>query len=186
MKGLIVLVAVAACLALSVRAGDAFAAADGWRVFESEEGGFRVEMPGEPAASQTFEKTFVGGVTNHLFTVQLPSEEFTVEYSDLPHLALVLGGPTTILKKAKEALLKDVRSDELTFRLLRAKENDRAELSYVGHADDNPGVSGFARFFLKGDRIYVVHVMLTNGQRIDPQKVSRFLGSFLITLPQKS
>src|SRR5678815_5574574 len=27
-------------------------AADGWRVFHSEEGGFRVEMPGEPVASE--------------------------------------------------------------------------------------------------------------------------------------
>lgn len=174
------LVMLAGCLAFSGRGRDAGAAADGWRVFQSEEGGFRVEMPGEPAGSRSIEKSFVGNVTNHLFTVQLPSEEFTVEYSDLPHLALILGGPTTILKKAKEALLKDVRSDELTFRLLREKGKDRAELSYVGHPDGNPGVSGFARFFLKGDRIYVVHVMLTNGQRIDPGRVSRFLGSFLI------
>lgn len=173
-----VLVMLAGCLALLARSGDAGAIADSWRVFRPEEGGFQVEMPGQPVASRSSQESFVGDVTNYLFTVQLPSEEFTVEYSDLPHLAMVLGGPTTILKKAKEALLKDVRGSELAFRILRGKGSNRAELSYVGNPEDNPGVSGFARFFLRDDRIYVVHVMLTNGQRIDPERVSRFLGSF--------
>lgn len=135
-------------------------------------------MPGEPVASESTEDTFVGSVANHLFTVQLPSEEFTVEYSDLPHLALVLGGPTTILKKAKEALLKDVHGEDLTFRLHRKKGSERAELSYAGRPGDNPGVFGFARFYLRGDRIYVVHYMLSDVRPIDPEKVSRFLGSF--------
>jgi hypothetical protein len=163
---------------IAAGAGKDAGAADGWRVFHSEEGGFQVEMPGEPVASESSEETFVGSVTNHLFTVQLPSEEFTVEYSDLPQLALVLGGPTTILKKAKEALLKDVRGEELTFRLYRKKGNERAELCYAGRPGDNPGVFGFARFFLRGDRIYVAHFMLSDGRRIDPERVERFLGSF--------
>lgn len=157
---------------------DAGAATDGWHVFCSEAGGFRVDMPGEPTARRSVEKTFVGDVTNHLFTVELPSEEFTVEYSDLPHLALVLGGPTTILKKAKAALLKDVRGSEVTFRLHREKGNERAELTYMGLEGENPGVSGFARFYLRGDRIYVIHVMLSDGRHIDPVRVARFLGSF--------
>jgi hypothetical protein len=163
---------------LAAAVQDAGGAEAGWRLFHSREGGFRVEMPGEPVASQSVEKSFVGDVTNHLFTVQLPSEEFAVEYSDIPRLALVLGGPTTILKKAKEALLKDVRAGELTFRLLRHRDNHRAELSYLGRPADNPGVVGFARFFLRGDRIYVVHFMLSDGRPIDPDRVSRFLGSF--------
>lgn len=166
-------------LALTSVGTTSVAVADEWRVFRSEEGGFRVEMPGEPSAADTVEKTFVGDVTNHLFTVQLPAEEFTVEYSDLPHLALVLGGPSTILKKAKEALLKDVRGNDLTFRLFRKKGNERAELAYVGR-EDNPGVFGFARFFVRGDRIYVVHFMLGGERRIDPERVTRFLGSFSI------
>lgn len=158
------------------------AVADGWRVFHSEEGGFQVEMPGEPVPSESVEKTFVGSVTNRLFTVQSPSEEFTVEYSDLPHVALVFGGPTTILKKAKEALLKNVRGGELAYRLFRKKGYEGAELAYAGQAD-NPGVFGFARFFLRGDRIYVVHYMLSDGKPIDPDRVQRFLGSFRIDGP---
>lgn len=167
------------CLAAAA-VGKAAGAADGWRLFHSEAGGFQVETPGEPAFSESVDKTFVGSVTNHLFTVALPFEEFTVEYSDLPGLALALAGPATILKEAKEALLKDVRGDELTFRLLRKKGDDRAELSYVGHVDENPGVMGFARFYLRGGRIYVLHAMLSGGRPIDPERVSRFLRSFLI------
>jgi hypothetical protein len=166
------------CLAAAV--GKDAVAADGWLVFHSEAGGFQVEMPGEPAASESVQRTFVGSVTNHLFTVELPFEEFTVEYSDLPGLALALAGPSTILKEAKDALLKDVRGEELTFRLLRKKGDDRAELSYTGRYDENPGVMGFARFFFRGGRIYVLHVMLSGDRPIDPERVSRFLRSFLI------
>lgn len=149
-----------------------------WKIFRSQDGGFAVEMPGEPAISEDVDHSLLGSVTTHLFTVALPSEEFTAEYSDLPHLALVLGGPTTILKKAKQALLKDVRGEELTFRLQKGRDSARAELSYVGSPETNPGVAGFARFFLRGDRIFVLHVMLSDGRRIDPKRVTRFLGSF--------
>lgn len=151
-----------------------------WRVFRSEAGGFAVEMPGEPSASQTVDKSLLGEVTAHLFTVALPSEEFTAEYSDLPHLALALGGPSTILKKAKQALLEDVGGEEVAFRLMKDSKNARAELSYVGSQKANPGVTGFARFYLRGERLYVLHIVLSNGQRIDPERVIRFLGSFAL------
>lgn len=175
----IALMVLAGWLAAATFGGNAGAAEDGWHRFRSEEGGFQVEIPGVPVVSRTVEKTFVGDVTNHLFTVQIPSEEFVVEYSDLPRLAMALAGPSTILKKAKDALLKDVRGDALTFRIFR----DRAELSYVGHHEDNPGVAGFARFFLRGNRIYVLHILLSNGRRIDPDRVNRFYGSFSILDP---
>lgn len=178
MRKLIRLATFAGCL-FAAAAGKA---ADGedWRVFHSEDGGFQVEMPGEPAGSQTIEKSFIGDVTNHLFTVEVPFEEFAVEYSDLPGLALALAGPGTILKKAKEALLKDVRGEELAYRLIRKKSDDRADLSYIGRVGENPGVFGFARFFLRGNRIYVLHVMLSGDRPIDPERVSRFFKSFLI------
>jgi len=109
--------------------------ADVWKTFHSDEGRFRLEMPGEPQHTQSGEKTFLGAVTNHLFSVHVLSQEFTVEYSDLPHLALALGGPRTILKKAKEGLLQDVQGEELTFRLFTDKGQEHAELAYIGRSD---------------------------------------------------
>ena len=44
-------------------------AEDLWKSFESKKGQFSVEVPGEPILTTTKRKSFVGTITNHIFTV---------------------------------------------------------------------------------------------------------------------
>ena len=39
-----------------------------WMTFTSKEGRFSIEMPGQPVKTETHQKSFVGTVTNHIFT----------------------------------------------------------------------------------------------------------------------
>jgi hypothetical protein len=90
-------------LALVAEAG----ADQDWKKFTSEEGRFSISVPAQPVKSETSQKSFIGTVTNHVFTSESGKDDsFTVDYSDIPHFALHFAGADTIYEHAKGALLK--------------------------------------------------------------------------------
>lgn len=156
-------------LAIPLAAGAAAPAK--WRSFTSPAGDFSVLMPGKPQAIETVHKSFVGAVKETNYTVTSDGATYSASYSELPGIAVSLGGSHTIFNKAKEGLLKEAGGTENSFTETSLGSSEGRELSFTL----NGGGTGKARFFLIDKRLYVV---VANGPSGAAAAVSRFLNSF--------
>ena len=143
--------------------------ASGWKAFTSTEGGFSVLMPGNPKLHEDAHKSFVGVIREHTYTVTTRDGDYSVEYSDLPGIAVDLGGSGTIFNKAKEGVLKDNGGAETHFSSISLRKHPGKELNFQVPGKD----SGKARFFLVEKRLYVLVATSSN-----PGNVEKFLNSF--------
>ncbi len=145
-----------------------------WQVFSSSAGGFSVSMPGTPSLSRDTHKSFVGSIQENTYSLQTPSGNYSVEYSDLPGIAVSMGGEHTIFDKAKEGLLKNVGGTQTSFSPVNSAGHSGMELSFQVPAS---GSSGKARFFLVQKRLYVL--VGTSPSPLSPN-VDKYLQSFAL------
>jgi hypothetical protein len=150
-----------------------------WQTFTSQAGGFSILMPGTPTLHQSAEKSFVGTIGVNLFELTSSKGQYSVEYSDLPGIAVDLGGHKTILDKAKEAFIKDNGVMEMSF----------TDIAFHGHPGKalnfqvkDSGAIGKAYFYLIKKRLYVLAASHapTAGK---PQNIQQFLNSFQLLAP---
>jgi hypothetical protein len=152
---------------------------DAWRVFRSAEGRFSVELPGTPTRSLTFDRSFIGTVTDHLFIVRHGDEKLTVDYSDIPGFAVDFAGADTIYAHAKSALLAQTWSRAVSTREVSLDGVTGRELVYeTPPVPGKPKFYGQARFFLVGDRLYVFDAQVAAGA--SEARARRFLDSISI------
>jgi hypothetical protein len=90
-----------------------------WKTFTSPDGGFSILMPGTPTLTQHHRDSVVGTIRENTYALKTSSGEYSVEYTDLPGMAVSLGGKGTILEKAKEGLLKEEGATESSFTLIQ-------------------------------------------------------------------
>lgn len=154
-----------ACLLLWPMAAEAK-----WRTFTSPAGDFSTLMPATPKLSQSVHKSFVGAVKENTYTAQSGGVTYSASYSELPGIAVTLGGSHTIFKKAKEGLLKEAGGTETSFNEVSLGSSEGRELNFTTSA----GI-GKARFFLIDKRLYVIVASGPNGAAA---AMSRFLNSF--------
>jgi hypothetical protein len=69
--------------------------------FASKEARFSVEMPTQPKESTMTTSSFIGNVTNEIFTCWEGDEKFTVDHSEIPRFALDFAGADTIYAHAR-------------------------------------------------------------------------------------
>lgn len=151
-----------------------------WVTFTSKEGNFSIEMPGQPVKTETHQKSFVGTVTNHLFTAESGKDTFTVDYSDIPHVALHFAGPDTIYKHAKGALLKKTFSKEVSYTDITISSVKGKKLVYdTPPVQGHPEMRGDAILVLIGARLYVIDGVVPETEA--DAKSQRFLSSVKIT-----
>ena len=133
--------------------------------------GFSVNMPGKPQHNESTHKSFVGAVQENSYTVKSGSASYTASVSDLPGMAVALGGSNTILSKAKEGLLKESGGSELSFEKISLAGSEGRELTYSLPS----GGIGKARLYLVEKRLYVI---VGSGPKATSAAIDRFVNSF--------
>lgn len=169
-----------ASIAIVFALGSEAGAAGAWTTVTSKEGRFSIQMPVQPVKTETHQKSFVGTVTNHIFTAESGKDTFTVDYSDIPHFALHFAGPDTIYEHAKGALLKKTFGKPTSYTDVTVAGEKGKRLVY-----DTPPVTGFpemrgdAILVLVGNRLYVIDGVVPEAQA--DAKAKSFLSSVEIT-----
>jgi hypothetical protein len=152
-----------------------------WRLLTSNEGNFSVLMPGKPAFQVDSQKSFVGDIATNLYNLQSKNGQYSASYSDLPGIAVDLGGEGTILGKAKKGLLKHDGGEEQSFTDSSVAGFPAKVLSYSLPAQ---GKTGKAKFILVHKRLYVLSA--TQSAAGNPGNIDKFLESFqLLSVPAK-
>jgi hypothetical protein len=141
------------------------AASPAWVTFTSSEYRFSIEMPSKPVPSTIHTRSFIGDVTSELFTSWQGNEKFTVDHSQIPRFALDFAGPDTIYDHAKGALLQQTWSKEISFVDITTNGTAGKRLLYqTPPIPGKPKIFGAADFYLVGDRLYAVDVMVPAGE----------------------
>lgn len=172
------------CLALVLGAMIALLAPEAraqqdWTTFTSQEGRFSVAVPAEPVKTETHQKSFIGEVTNHIFTTESGTDTFTVDYSDIPHFALDFAGADTIYEHAKGALLKKTFGKPTSYEDLTVSGERGKRLVYdTPSVPDHAEMRGDAVLVLVGTRLYVIDGVVPETQA--DVKSERFLSSIEI------
>jgi hypothetical protein len=144
-------------IAIPALLGSEARAEQAWTTFTSKEGNFSIEMPGQPVQTETQQKSFVGTVTNHIFTAESGKDHFTVDYSDIPHVALHFAGPDTIYEHAKGALLKQTFGKSTSYTDVTVGGAKGKKLVYdTPPVQGHPEMRGDAILVLVGARLYVI------------------------------
>ncbi len=143
--------------------------ASSWQTFASTAGGFSLLVPGRPQFRERVHQSFVGAIRENTYRVTSGDGDYSAEYSDLPWVAVGLGGPETIFRRAKEGVLSDNGGVEGSFNVLSLGKHPGRELTFQGPGRE----SGKARFFLVERRLYVLVASGAN-----PANVQKFLDSF--------
>jgi len=152
----------------------------GWTHFASKPGRFSVDVPVRPVPSKTQQKSFIGTVTNHIFTATSGEDLFTVDYSDIPDFALHFAGPGTIYEHAKGALLKKTYGTQISYSDVAVGGAAGKRLTYdTPPAPGYPKMRGDAILLLVGNRLYVIDGVVPDSEA--DAKSQRFLSSFQIT-----
>ena len=152
------------------------AAQEKWVAYSSQEARFSVEMPTQPKLSTTSMSSFIGNVTNEIFTSWEGHEKFTVDHSEIPNFALHFAGPDTIYDHARAALLKQTWSKQISFGDVTVNGRAGKQLVYdTPPVPDKPETTGMANLFLVGNRLYVVDATVPVGD--SEANAKRFLAS---------
>jgi hypothetical protein len=135
-----------------------------WVTFTSTATKFSVDMPTQPTASTTTTNSFIGTVTNEIFTSWEGHEKFTVDHSQIPSFALHFAGADTIYDHAQGALLKQTWSKPISFTDVTVNGHQGKQLVYdTPPVPGKPETAGMANFFLIADRLYVVDAVVPEG-----------------------
>lgn len=160
-----------AILGLAAVAPKSGSAQGNWQNFSPPDGGFSVSMPGKPNLTQSVHKSFVGAVKENTYTVKFGKTTYSASYSELPGIAVSLGGSHTIFNKARDGLLKEAGGTENSFNEIRLGGSEGRELTF----STDSGAAGKAKFFLIDKRLYV---LVASGPTGAAARVDRFLNSF--------
>jgi len=147
-----------------------------WVSFSSKQAGFSIEMPTQPKPSTMTTDSFIGKVTNNIFTSWEGDEKFTVDHSEIPHFALEFAGADTIYDHARAALLKQTWSKQISFDDVTLNGRQGKQLVYdTPPVPGKPETKGLANLFLVGNRLYVIDATVPEGDSEADAK--RFLAS---------
>jgi hypothetical protein len=146
------------------------------KVFAPDGQGFSVNMPGKPTETETTHKSFVGAVQETSYSVKNGGATYTASVSNLPGMAVALGGAGTILGKAKDGLLKESGGTETSFTDVKLGKYEGRVLNYSLAS----GGAAIARLYLVEKRLYVI---VGSGPAAAAAAIQRFVNSFQLTSP---
>lgn len=152
---------------------------DAWAPLTSEKGRFTASLPGTPTLTTSHDSTPVGEITEYTYTLDTPSETYTINYQDLPTLAVMFGGSGRIYSGARDGFLKDAGGTAISFTQIVADAHHGRQLLYQAPASGSkPAQQGRMQMFLVRHRLYVVAVSWPQGA--SSANADRFLNSFKI------
>ena len=170
---------VIAALALAFLVATPAAAQARWISFTSKQARFSIDVPTQPKATTTMTSSFIGTVTDEIFTSTKGDEKFTVDHSQIPRFALDFAGADTIYDHASAALLKQTWSKQISFTDVTVNGRQGKQLVYdTPPVPGKPKIKGLANLFLVGDRLYVIDAAVPAG--VSEADAQRFLASMRI------
>ena len=141
-----------------------------WKKFSSDAGRFAVLLPGKPTEETETEKTEDGTTVHHTFSLATETGAFVMMYSDFPE----------DITKIKADFLLDEACKGLSIGGDQLLSQRRISLgAYPGREIEyktQDGITGKARIFLVGQRLYQLHIAFP--QAGDTKK---FFDSFELT-----
>ena len=146
-----------------------------WQDFRSEEGRFRVELPGAPRVERSAHRTVMGSVTEVGFRVAWGDVEVAVVYEDIPAAAVWLMPPGVILERAAASLVEDADGGEIESGESKWRGHPAWELRY--RLPGSPALESQVRLVLVEARLYLVAARWPKEQAVPPE-VARFRASF--------
>jgi hypothetical protein len=148
-----------------------------WKLFESQDLGFRILLPSEPVRTESVRDTFVGKVKEFRLLAELPGAEFVVQVRELPRATRWFVTDNYILSKVKDGFLAGgerpaISDDAITRdgnpgRYLRYEDPKRGEGDWVEDA----------LIFLVENHLYFV-VVARNGSAEAALPIEKFFRSF--------
>lgn len=164
---------------LAVVSNTVEAQAVGWSPFSSASGHFTVDVPVKPALTTAKDSTPVGQITEYTYTSDAANESFTVNYQDLPGLAVFFGGSGRIYSGARDGFLKDAAGTLVSFTKIKLNNHNGMQLLYnAPAAAGKPAQQGKVQMYLVGHRLYVVAASWPQGA--SSADADRFFSSFKI------
>lgn len=145
---------------------------DVWQPFESEDGKFEILFPGEPVFKKSIRGTVFGNIEERHYEISTEEGEFSAEYNDLPLLISLLATDRMIYRRAKDALLEELKATEVYFAKVGRDGLPGMEIGFETKKD-----VGIARLYMKKKRLYVL-VATVPKKGGDASNISRFIDSF--------
>jgi hypothetical protein len=143
-----------------------------WKTFTSEPGKFSVLLPGTPEEKSTSEKTAVGGIEAHFFTVEVNRKTaFTIVYNDYPGSA-EFTSPQAVLEGAEKGALDGAKADYES----NIKLGSHTGREFGFHRGEFVVKS---RVFLFGHRLYQL-ISVHADASPHPEDVAKFMDSFSV------
>jgi len=154
-------------------------AQSGWTTFAPAAGRFTVSVPSTPTLSTSKDSSPVGEITEYTYTVNTPTESFTLNYQDLPELAVMFGGTGRIYGGARDGCLKDAGGTLISFTKVQLDTHNGMQLLYQAPSSEGkPAQQGRVRMFLVGRRLFVVAATWPQGA--SAADADQFFNSFKI------
>ena len=164
------------CLLLAIPAYGA-----GWFSFSSTEGGYQILFPQKPQKQTAVHKSIVGDIGENTYSAPGGTgTEYSVEYSNLPGIAVTFGGDGGIMDKAKKGLLQDCQGQEQSFSDTSLQGFPGKELEYRFTGGDGKTQYGKARFYMVKKRLFV---LVATSPKPNPSNWGKFFNSFTLVNP---
>ncbi|MFC1708464.1 hypothetical protein ACFL2J_00190 [Candidatus Omnitrophota bacterium] len=147
----------------------------GWKRFESKEGGFSVDFPGEPIVNTVKLPTDFGLIPLYVFVLNAQNEFiYSISFVDYPGNLFAQKTAEGALDAARDGVIANVQGQLLS-------ESPISFKGYLGRVVEFSATEGKsyakARFFLVNQRLY--HIMVTTAtERKSSYDIRRFLDSF--------
>ena len=167
--------AAGAGLALFAAAAQSAPESAGWRVFTSDEGRFRVDMPGKPVKTTETRSTIVGSLTGYRFEFEQEDSFFLVEFRDLPRVATLFMSSKSLVAQATDGLLDYAKGPVLRNEEITVDGEPARALRYTVTNRDNQ--TARARVILADRRLYLLIAGVPD-KAGEETKATRFLDSF--------
>ncbi|MBM3465043.1 MAG: hypothetical protein FJX76_23330 [Armatimonadetes bacterium] len=164
-------------LALAL-AAPAVADPPGWKPYASTPGRFTVLLPATPTLTSSRVSTPAGQVEKNIFSVRSGELSLSLNYSDLPTLALMFGGANRIFDHAQGEFLKDIGGLLLSSAKQQWQGHAGRETTFEIPAAD---ARGRFRMMLVGGRLYCMGAWHPDGASVPGDWIESFFASFRTT-----
>lgn len=155
------------------------AAAEGWKEYSDDKGGFTVELPSKPEF-QSLKQPIVEGQLEYHFTIsqiENGDQVFMVSYNDYPAENVNQTDPQVLLDACVQGAVKSRGGKLLSEEKTKLNGYPGRNISFSGAADGKP-LMVWHRCYLVENRLFQVMVMAKKENQPTGGDVKKFLDSF--------
>src|SRR5262249_45363935 len=148
-----------------------------WRDLTIPDGGFRIQVRGEPRVEKNDLPTPLGVIHTEWYSVEARDGVFGVGYADYPEAALRQSGARTLFTTVRESWLKRIdgkligEGTDVTLE----KKHPGIDFSAAGKLDGRDAYLR-GRFYLVGNRMYQI-IAFGNRSAMPISEINQFMGS---------